>query len=37
MTEYYSAIKRNKIMKFVRKWKQLERSHPERDNPDSER
>jgi hypothetical protein len=27
--EYYSAFKKNDIMKFVGKWVKLEKNHPE--------
>jgi hypothetical protein len=31
--EYYSAIKNNQFMKFLGKWMELEKYHPEWGNP----
>jgi hypothetical protein len=31
--EYYSAIKNDEFMKFLGKWMELKKCHPERGNP----
>lgn len=32
--EYYSAIKKDEIMKFIGKWMKVEKSHSNSGNPD---